>query len=65
MPSIRTLNIDAADQCVQASELRDSLSELLTAMRVTSVLPVRFESSGGYAMRFPYLDQRGARAQRF
>lgn len=53
MPSIRTLNIDAADQCVQASELCDSLSEILTAMRVTSVLPVRFESSGGYAMRFP------------
>ena len=33
--------------------LRDSLSEILTGMRVTSVLPVRFESSGGYAMRFP------------
>jgi AraC-like DNA-binding protein len=33
--------------------MRDPLSDILTAMRVTNVLPVRFESSGGYAMRFP------------
>lgn len=33
--------------------MRDPLSDILTAMRVTSGVPVRFESTGGYAMRFP------------
>jgi hypothetical protein len=63
-PSIRKLNIDTADQCVQASELGDSLSEILTAMR--------YERAAG-ALRaqrrlrdaLPCLDRRGARAQRF
>ena len=64
MPSIRTLNIDAADQCVQASELRDSLSEILTAMRYErAACALREQRRLRDAL--PCLDRRGARAQRY
>lgn len=33
--------------------MRDPLSDILLAMRVSGATPVRFESRGGYAMRFP------------
>jgi hypothetical protein len=32
MPSIRTLNIDAADQCVQASELHAKVPQELSGL---------------------------------
>src|SRR3569623_1508923 len=50
---IRTLKGGNAVLCIVSSRMRAPLSDILTAMRVTSVLPVRFESAGGYAMRFP------------
>jgi hypothetical protein len=37
--------------------MRDPLSGILTAMCVTSVLPVRFESSGRNSTRLPAFEQ--------
>jgi hypothetical protein len=48
----RALNIDTADQCVLASEVRDSLSEILTTMRYERAA-CALRAQRRYEMRFP------------